>query len=96
MLDSHSPYDDRPLPLHFFQVLLDNIIALVPILLDMHGNDAREGAMADIPLEETSGKGIASRDRWGRYLRQSNDKAGMRLLVHSSVQVHNIKFCHPI
>ena len=37
----------------------------------MHGNgvldDAREGAMADIPAEGTSGKGTASRDRWGRW-----------------------------
>ena len=37
----------------------------------MHGSgvldDAREGAMADIPAEGTSGKGTASRDRWGRW-----------------------------
>ena len=37
---------------------------------NLHGNgvldDAREGAMADIPVELTSGKGTASRDRWGR------------------------------
>ena len=30
-------------------------------------DDAREGAMADIPAEGTSGKGTASRDRWGRW-----------------------------
>ena len=46
----------------------------MPVLLDhnlhascMAVDDAREGAMADIPAEGTSGKGTASRDRWGRW-----------------------------